>query len=160
VAAAVTSAPARRALRYGGCGSLAAPLSVLARASVTDAVCDGSSRYTAAVTLAGAGSRLERSPIADSECNGVLVLGADGQTATCTIAGHAGADVRVADGVDVRIGACSLVGNHSPGVLNETEHLVDARGTWWGDPAGPDGDGAAGPVDHSGQLGAPVPVAS
>jgi hypothetical protein len=139
---------------------LAAPFSVLARASVTDAVCGGSSRHTAAVTLAGAGSRVERSVIADSECDGVLIL-ADVQLATCTIAGHAGAGVRVADGVDVCIGACNLVGNHGPGVLNETEHTIDARGNWWGDPAGPDGpqgDGAVGLVDHSEPLGAPVPV--
>lgn len=140
---------------------LAAPLSLLARARVTGAVCTPTSRHQAAVILAGAGSRMEHSVVAASECDGVLVLGPDVELTTCTVSGHEGAGVRVTGGTGLRIRDCNLVENAAPGVLNETTALVDARGNWWGDPAGPDGpdgDGVQGPVDHAEPLGAPVPV--
>jgi hypothetical protein len=139
---------------------LTAPGSVLSRARVTGAVCRRS-QDGAAVTLGGAGSRVEQSVIAGSECDGLLVLAPDVELTTCTVTGHEGAGVRVADGAGLRIRDCNLMGNAGPGVRNETEHLVDARRNWWGDPAGPDGpegDGVEGPVDHSEPLGAPVPV--
>jgi hypothetical protein len=60
-----------------------------------------------------------------------------------------------------RITACNVFGNAQRAVNNSwsTTMQLDARGNWWGDPAGPQGplgDGSIGNVDASNPLGAPV----
>ena len=56
-----------------------------------------------------------------------------------------------------RITSCNIFGNAQQGAVASLQ--LDARGNWWGDPAGPHGprgDGSIGNVDASNPLGAPV----
>ena len=58
----------------------------------------------------------------------------------------------------VQLTSCNVAGNLGPGVVIFSEQL-DARGNWWGDPAGPvgpKGDGVLGYVDAGNPLSAPV----
>ncbi len=54
---------------------------------------------------------------------------------------------------------CNLSGNGGLGVQNGGTPDVDARGDWWGDPAGPGGPagyGASANVDSSNPLASPA----
>jgi hypothetical protein len=52
---------------------------------------------------------------------------------------------------------CNLERNAGFAINNLAPFTVDARGNWWGDPAGPAGDGVSGNVDTGNPLPAPRP---
>lgn len=80
----------------------------------------------------------------------------------CEISGSAFAGLTVVDAANAAnthavLSACNVFGNIGPGAFQWTLYGVrlDARGNWWGDPAGPEGpqgDGVVGNVDTSNPL--------
>ncbi|MEQ9401682.1 MAG: hypothetical protein RJQ04_21125 [Longimicrobiales bacterium] len=104
--------------------------------------------------LYGRGSRVEGLVMRDTAS--VLVLeGADHRITRCDLFGTRGI---VSAGSGMRIQECNLVDNRNAGVRS-TGAPVDARGNWWGDPAGPqgpEGDGVSGRVDVVPFLPSPV----
>ena len=79
----------------------------------------------------------------------------------CAVSGSGDDGIRVTFRTigTVPINECNLVGNAGVGIANGGTDTVDARGNWWGDPAGPggpQGDGVSGPVDTSEPRSTPV----
>ena len=100
----------------------------------------------AAVEL-GQNAKIESTLIRASSGAGLEVNSATAQVVSCEIRGSVG------DGIlldyPVQVHDCNLVGNLGVGIRNRTSTTVSVTGNWWGDaggPAGPGGDGAAGPL--------------
>jgi hypothetical protein len=91
---------------------------------------------------------------------GVSILAA-GQVSNCEVVESGGDGVQVRS-AGVRITNCNIVGNAGVGVHNFHAEPVDARGNWWGDPAGPfgpNGTGVSGNVLYEPWLSEPVQFA-
>jgi hypothetical protein len=61
--------------------------------------------------------------------------------------------------ISVSATGCNLFGNRGDAINNQSSITVNARGNWWGDPAGPlgaNGDGTSGNVDASSPSPAPL----
>ncbi len=117
----------------------------------------GWSAVADAGVVLGAGARLEDSAVRGSIGPGVIVTGADAALTGCELSFASQEGVRFTAGRGL-VRGCNLFENGGPGVTARSV-TVDARGNWWGDPAGPAGpagDGAGPGVDASGWLTAPA----
>jgi hypothetical protein len=97
------------------------------------------------ITVRGAAKGVSQTLLTDCEISGSAEIG-------LLVAAEPAADSLP------RMTSCNVFGNAHEGVSNypQTNMQFDARGNWWGDPAGPQGDGVFGSVDASSPLAAPL----
>ena len=115
------------------------------------------------VILRGDGASVLDTEVSGSSTNGLQVWGDTARIIGATIRGNDGHGLVVGGGAGTRIHGSALQANGGRGVVNQTAKGVDARGNWWGDPAGPDGpegDGVEGIVDAGTPLAKPPEGAS
>jgi hypothetical protein len=118
--------------------------------------------------------------ILSSGIHGIHVGAGEGTITDCQIQGAQGIGLRIRAGATLRVSGCEIAGsrlagivveggdlqvtrsnihgNGGPGLDNVTPDTVDARDNWWGDPAGPGGDGVAGNVVNEPWRSEPVPL--
>jgi hypothetical protein len=125
----------------------------------------------AALVLGAAGVTVERTVVRRSTStvfsalppDGVLIETSGVTLRECEVSGNAGAGVRAVAATDVHINDCNIESNGGFGANNTTGASLDARGNWWGDPAGPmgpNGDGVSANVDFSQFRSTRLPFAS
>ncbi len=115
-----------------------------------------------AAVILGPGARMERTSIRDASHNGVIINGPGVFLSDCTIRRSASNGI-VVKHAGARITGCNLENNRGDGVRNQSADSVDARGSWWGDPAGPlgpSGDGVTAGVNYVPFLTTPIAAPS